>query len=384
LIRWPRWGIRLACQSLPNPALNLVPLSPSGTTYVFLPTSFINSLATSLQVTVPPSLDPPFNSSQTLQGGDSLPVGLDPSTIYAAYAKQNDGSSHSGTSFFPGDGTNGQGWKLLDLHLARINTIYAPNGTFLASVPVNGSQIGYDVAVCLEVVEPWILEAYNSTGGAPYTTDFISPGNSAGVLNETFHPGVASSLNSSASWATYIAANYIARRDMLGQSTGLPYAPTPILVDFTGGSGANGYTSLSPSHVESVIGTWDSSEALPYLVGSGYIVAQASEDRLIATGDVHKLFFGLVLGGLLLLGVIADILIPTLPQGMPLRDFSVLSSISVARTALLKLDAKDPAPGWEAKHQSDGDPPLSPVGREFSMHLDELKGHIGGVPMLPP
>jgi len=383
LVRWPRWGIRVTCQSLPDPALYLVPLAPSGSTYVFLPNSLINSLATSLQVVVPPSNNIPWNSSQSLKVGDSLPAGLDPSTIYNAFVKQNDGSSHSGTFFWLDDGTNGHGWKVADIHLARIDTTYTPNGSFAATASVNGSQIGYDVAVCLEVVEPWILQAYNISGGAPHTTHFFGSGNTIGAVNETPHPGVANVLNSSATSAAYQAAAYFSRRDMLGESTGFVYAPSPILVDFTGNAGTGGpgaYTKLSPSHIESVVGGWDSSQALPYLVGTGYIAAQACNDRMIATGSVDKLLLGLVLGLLLLLGVIADICIPALPQGMPLRDFSVLSSISIARSALLKLDAKDQSPNWEAKKPEEGSP-LSPVGPEFNMHLDELKGHIGSVPM---
>jgi hypothetical protein len=47
--------------------------------------------------------------------------------------------------------------------LVRLNTTYAPNGTFSttgSSIPdQNGTTtfIGYDAAVCLELYEPWIL-----------------------------------------------------------------------------------------------------------------------------------------------------------------------------------------------------------------------------------
>ncbi|KDQ11377.1 hypothetical protein BOTBODRAFT_68075 [Botryobasidium botryosum FD-172 SS1] len=379
LIRWPRWGIRVTCESLPNPALNLVPFSPSEMTYVYLPNSLITSLAAALQVTV--SLGSPWNASQSLAGTDTLPAGLDPSTIFGAYTKPNDGSSHSGTLFMLDDGTAGDGWKLVDVHLARVDRTYAPNGSFLASAAVNGSQIGYDAVVCLEVVEPWILQAYNYTGSTPYTTDYILPGASIGTVNETLHPEVASSLNSTTSWATYTSANYIARKNMLGPPAVLNYAPTPILVDFTGGSGSAGYTSLSPSQMESVIGAWDSSQALPYLVGSGYIAAQASNDRIIAAGAVHKLFLSLILAFLLLLGIVADVCIPMLPHGMPLRDFSVLSSITIARSALRKLDDEADERDFDAKRSPDSrDSGLNGVGPEFNMHLEKLKGHVGDVP----
>ncbi|KDQ13849.1 hypothetical protein BOTBODRAFT_362460 [Botryobasidium botryosum FD-172 SS1] len=376
LIRWPRWGIRLTCQSLPNPTLHLVPFSPSGTTYVYLTYSFMNSLGASLRVTVPP-MNLPWDASQ-LYGNDTLPSGLDPATIWGTYTEQDDGSSHSGAIFFPPDiGTAGHGFTFVDVHLARVGTSYAPNGSFLASALVNGTQIGYDVVACLQVIEPWVLQVYNRTGGAPYTTDYITPGASTGTVNETAHPGVASSLNSTASWVAYNAAYYIARRSMLGPPALLQYAPTPMLVGFTGGSGPNGYASLSPSRMESIIGAWDSSQALPYLVGSGYIAAQASDDQITAVGAVEKRLLALILVGLLLFGVVADVCIPMLPRGMPLRDFSVLASITIARPALLKLD------DWDLEAKRGPDSVLSGVGPEFNMNLEKLKGHIGDVPTHP-
>ncbi|KDQ13847.1 hypothetical protein BOTBODRAFT_362254 [Botryobasidium botryosum FD-172 SS1] len=380
LIRWPRWGIRLTCQTLPNPTLNLVPFSPSGTTYVYLPTSFINSLGASLHVTVEPSSNPPWNASR-LHGNDTLPLGLDPATIYDAFVRPDDGSSHSGTMFFPSDiGKAGHGFTFVDLHLVRIDTSHAPNGSFLASALVNGVHIGYDVVACLQVIEPWILQAYNRTGGVPYTMNYITPGARIGSVNETLHPEVASSLNSSTSWDIYNTAYYFARKSMVGPSAQVQYTPTPVLVDFTGGSGPNGYTSLSPSRMESVIGAWDSSQVLPYLVGSGYISAQASSDRVIATGAVEKRFLALILVSILLFGVVADVCIPMLPRGMPFRDFSVLSSITIARPALLKLDDRD----LEAKGSPDTrDSVLGGVGPEFNMQLEKLKGRIGDVPAHP-
>jgi len=154
------------------------------------------------------------------------------------------------------------------------------------------------------------------------------------------------------------------------------------LVDFTGGEGAEGYTMLSPSHIESAIGAWDSSQALPYLVGRGYVAAQASDDRLIATGDVHRLFLGLVLGGILLAGVIADSCIPMLPKGMPLRDFTVFSSISMARPALLELDAEDHS--YRDSKQQGAEPSLRPEGPELRMDSEKLEEKIGKVSLYIP
>ncbi|KDQ11363.1 hypothetical protein BOTBODRAFT_93984, partial [Botryobasidium botryosum FD-172 SS1] len=100
------------------------------------------------------------------------------------------------------------------------------------------------------------------------------------------------------------------------------------LVDFTGNSGTldpRAYTKLSPSTMETVIGRWDSSWALPYLIGTGYVAAETHQDRIIGTGTVNKLYLGFVLGSILIVGVIADVCILRLPGGVPLRDFGVLS-----------------------------------------------------------
>ncbi|KDQ11823.1 hypothetical protein BOTBODRAFT_57228 [Botryobasidium botryosum FD-172 SS1] len=368
LVRWPRWGIRVTCQSLPDPTLYLVPLSPSGYTYVYLPNSLIGSLAAALQVSIPPTT--PWNSSAVLQGTDTLPAGLDSSTIYSAYAKQPDGASHSGTFFWLDDGTSGQGWKVIDVHLVRINTAIPSNGSFPVTASVNGSQIGYDAAVCLEVIEPWVLQAYNTTGSSPRTTKFFGRGDNVdvGAVNQALYADPSSVLDSSNISSAYQAAVYFARKDMTAESTGFPYTPSPILVDFTGNNGTDGpgaYTKLSPSSMETVIGAWDSSQALPYLIGTGYITAQVRQDRIIATGKVNELYLGLALGLILLVGFIADVCIPRLPDGVPLRDFGMLSAITIARPALHKLDPT-----------KSGD---SVAGRELHMPLKELKEEIGAV-----
>ncbi|KDQ11366.1 hypothetical protein BOTBODRAFT_177404 [Botryobasidium botryosum FD-172 SS1] len=143
----------------------------------------------------------------------------------------------------------------------------------------------------------------------------------------------------------------------------------PILIEFTGGNGALGpetYTKLSPSSMEAVIGRWDSSRALPCLIGTGYINAETREDCITGTGTVNTLYLGLALGLTLLVGIIADICIPRLPGGTPLRDFGVLSSITISRPALHKLDT-----------ETNGD---SGVGSERVMRLGDLRREIGDVP----
>ncbi|KDQ11362.1 hypothetical protein BOTBODRAFT_35447, partial [Botryobasidium botryosum FD-172 SS1] len=396
LVRWPRWGIRVACRSLPDPALHLVPLSPSNYTYLYLPYSLIGSLAADLQlqVSIPPLITP-WKPSATLLRNDTLPAGLDPSTIYTAYVTSDDGSPHVWVFFTLDNGTSGKGWTLVDVHMVRVKTAHTPNGSFLATASVNGTQIGYDVVICLEAVEPWIVEAYNITGRSPYTTRILEPGNTVGKLNGTPYPGVASMLDSSNISEAYLPPIFSARKDMTAESKGFNYYPSPVMVKFAGEGGAldgGAYTKLSPSSMEAVIGSWDASRALPYLVGTGYITAETREDRIIGTGAVNILYLGLVLGGTLLVGIIADVCIPRLPGGVPLRDFGVLSSITVARSALRRLDEVGRAPDSDrpGPNQPDSDaerppssantPPSPGLGPEFYMDLDELRKKIGDVP----
>lgn len=98
--------------------------------------------------------------------------------------------------------------------LVRLNTSYAPNGTFStkrsSSIPdQNGTQtfIAYDAAVCLELYEPWVLEVFNSSSGLPNSlrivdrAAFVKDMNT-GVLTETLigdrltDPSVKKQLNS--------------------------------------------------------------------------------------------------------------------------------------------------------------------------------------------
>ena len=63
--------------------------------------------------------------------------------------------------------------------LVRLNTSFAPNGTFglkgdsLPDKDGIATFIGYDAAVCLELYEPWVLDVYNSSAGSPSTMRIV-------------------------------------------------------------------------------------------------------------------------------------------------------------------------------------------------------------------
>lgn len=104
----------------------------------------------------------------------------------------------------------GQGWISIEQVVVRMNTTYAPNGTFPIvlrdlSVPgvdgspasigydvlnvrdVDGSStsIGYDVAVCLQLFEPWIVDVYNGTAGLPAAMSLVGPGSVVQSVEQT-------------------------------------------------------------------------------------------------------------------------------------------------------------------------------------------------------
>jgi hypothetical protein len=90
MIRFPRWGIRMKCDKIPNPALNMsvlskavmlkqysypssVPVSPTMLTYVYTPRSTLRGLFEYFNTPLPDELQSPLNLAQVLQGNDSVP-----------------------------------------------------------------------------------------------------------------------------------------------------------------------------------------------------------------------------------------------------------------------------------------------------------------------
>ena len=65
-----------------------------------------------------------------------------------------------------------------------MNTAYAPNGSFsLNDTGISNRSdnstvtVGYDAVVCVEVYEPWVVEAYNASGITPSLTRVVGRGN---------------------------------------------------------------------------------------------------------------------------------------------------------------------------------------------------------------
>jgi len=106
------------------------------------------------------------------------------------------------------------------------------------------------------------------------------------------------------------------------------YVPSPTTVSFTGNVGPQGYTELSPIFYADVRGKADASNVLPFLSGTRPIVVRAYQDVVLASASFRPAVLAGVLGGTLLLGVLAGFLVPALPFDIPRRGFGLFSWVA--------------------------------------------------------
>ena len=142
---------------------------------------------------LPASLMTPY--LQDLDSNDTIPSVIDPSKISylgeflilstsfvsdsrTAVKWWQTGTAHSFHSHpIPDtDVISDQVWTTVETVLIRLNTSFTPSGRFPvysneSVTDANGveTRIGYDAAVCVEMHEPWIIEAYNTSVGSPTT-----------------------------------------------------------------------------------------------------------------------------------------------------------------------------------------------------------------------
>jgi len=105
----------------------------------------------------------------------------------------------------------------------------------------------------------------------------------------------------------------------------------PILqiVSFTEGTGPKGYIELSPDRVAVFRARVDAVNVLPYLAGSGPVVAQVYRDETLAYAT-YKPWQLIILPALvLILGTIGELFVPTLPLDIPRREFGVYSWLAL-------------------------------------------------------
>ena len=109
----------------------------------------------------------------------------------------------------------------------------------------------------------------------------------------------------------------------------LRYVPSLTTVLFTGNTGPEGYTKLSPQIYADVRGKVDASNVLPYLSGTRPIVVRAYKDVVLASASFKLAILCGVLGTALLLGVLAGLFVPALPFDIPRRGFGLFSWVAV-------------------------------------------------------
>jgi len=106
------------------------------------------------------------------------------------------------------------------------------------------------------------------------------------------------------------------------------YAPSPMTVSFTGNTGPQGYTELSPKFYADVRAKADASNSLPFLSGTRPIIASAYRDITLASASFRPAVLAGVLAGTLLLGVLAGFFVPALPFDIPRRGFGLFSWVA--------------------------------------------------------
>ncbi|QRW25547.1 hypothetical protein RhiXN_07496 [Rhizoctonia solani] len=322
IVRWPKWGIRVGCQVLEGLDRYLTPVSEvNNMTYLYVPKTALYSLFQSMDIAYPQI--PPVNLSALLEPGDPMPQG-----IVEAEIAQNGGKTVWPTRS--------------NRHLSRMGLKapdYAPNSSFGAYATPDvlwpSGRVGYDVAICVEEIRSWVVEAYNSTAGNPTTLRILHKGMdlNAPVYTRqnttTSEDGTQSGISSAGKFAAFGAAHDNSRNVMLKDNgRDFAYVPNPTVSfgrSFTDGTGPLGYTKLDAERVANAIAKSDAQHLLPYLAGSQPILARNYPDKTVAYIRISKLGLSISLLVMLLLGYIVAIFVPRLPLGLPRRDFGVYS-----------------------------------------------------------
>ena len=262
------------------------------------------------------------------------------------------------------DSTGDQGWVTVEMILIRLNTSFTPSGRFQVysneSVPDangRGTRIGYDAAVCVQMYEPWIIETYNTSVGSPSALRIVEKGsgNTSPLPSGNIRGApIANTRNLNATGkgpAFYVAHDYSINqvvRDGLRDgfytpslTVGpvMPSRPTftitliyPQAVSFTDGGGPLGYIELSPVRFAVIRARANAATVLPYLVGSGPVVAQSYKDETLAYATYKQWELICLPVLILILGIIGELFVPTLPFDLPRREFGVYSWLALLRS----------------------------------------------------
>ena len=213
-LRYPQWGIRIRCEKLPNPEVNLwgkviyfpsnhtdsflprIPLSSRNYTDVFVPRDFLQGLFGVYGLDLPTQ----FMEADLAEDG-TVPSNIGPSAISylgeffsvpLVFAAPNqpsiaqsplDGKPIYFFTTTP-DTAGNRGWSAVDTVVVRLNTSLTPSGRFPVYSNLSDTQtrVGYDAAVCVQLYEPWIVEAHNTTG-SPSILGIVGKGDGSTSLS---------------------------------------------------------------------------------------------------------------------------------------------------------------------------------------------------------
>ncbi|KAK0531898.1 hypothetical protein OC835_003530 [Tilletia horrida] len=362
-IEWPRWGIQARCQRLDNLAQYLVPdiaptnisLSKHGTA-LFLTHSALSSALGQLNVTLPSSLRGPANLTKAVADLSTvLPNGLNAADIaltsiwpingvaqsYFSQPMPAEDELHPGNDVPSGSrgqaGSAGRGWVSMEVVLVRLKPDLAgPASQFglianMIDNVGNFSDVGFDVAVCVERFEPYIVEVYQGRG--IQSTRIISQAAnfSAHSSKRRFSyllSGTTSHLNSTTKYAAYAAAHENARNALI-KDNGRDWwwVPNPTLTSMSSGGegGPAGYGTLDPERLADMLASADTRLLLPYLVGKGKVEAHSFEILPIARVSCIIPWLNIVMATIIGCGLAGILFVPRLPGGLPRRSTSPIS-----------------------------------------------------------
>ncbi|CAD6976165.1 unnamed protein product, partial [Tilletia controversa] len=359
-VRWPRWGIQARCQRLQNLNQYLVPdisQTPDATvanrlSVLFLTRQVLNTILSKLDVSLPSSLEKAVDLGDL---NNVVPAGTNPADIAIAqrfYANgvaqsffstpimaedeiQPDGSVPDAYKNTPGSA--GRGWVSLEVVLIRLNPELAGPGAkfgMVANVTDNNGNfgnVGYDVGVCVERFDPYIVEVYQgrSVQSISILSQAADSSSETGLLRSSLvSPGSSTNLSSLGKNAAYTVAHENARNALLKDNgRDSSWVPNPTLTSMSsgGGGGPAGYGVLDPERLADMLASADTRLLLPYLVGRGKIEARSYELKQIARISCILPLLNIVFGAIVGCGLLGIFFVPRLPAGLPRRSTSPIS-----------------------------------------------------------
>ncbi|CAD6936881.1 unnamed protein product [Tilletia laevis] len=280
---------------------------------LFLTRQVLSSVLSTLDVSLPSTLQMALDLNMTY--GDLnkvLPAGTNAADVAIAHPFYANGVAQSFFSSpimaedeiqFDGSladaykntpGSAGRGWVSLEVVLIRLNPELAGPGAqfgMVANVTDNNGNfgnVGYDVGVCVERFDPYIVEVYQgrSVQSISILSQAADSSSESGLLRSSLvSPGSSTNLSSLGKNAAYTVAHENARNALLKDNgRDSSWVPNPTLTSMSsgGGGGPAGYGVLDPERLADMLASADTRLLLPYLVGRGKIEARSYELKQIA------------------------------------------------------------------------------------------------------